>query len=152
MRSEFGGHAVRPFALALFMGLAVSGAGCDSQNPPADQPAAEGVRERKLAPQTKRVPKLNLKLPTEPEPVDVPALLREKRCYLCHDASRQKLGPSYEAIGLAHGARKEIMVEVLALKVVNGGGGNWGVIPMIANRHVNIEEARLMAGWILTPK
>jgi cytochrome c551/c552 len=41
------------------------------------------------------------------------------------------------------------MAEVLAQKIISGGGGNWGLVPMVPAPHVTLEEARLMAGWIL---
>lgn len=154
MRCNSPNHWRCALTLALLLPLTVVGTGCDSKEPPAEQLAADVPRERTLAPQTKRVPLLNLDLKAapEPEPVDVTALLREKQCHLCHDASRQKLGPPYEAVSLAHRQRRDLMLEVLAQKIISGGSGNWGVIPMVANRHVSIEEARLMAGWILDPE
>jgi cytochrome c len=41
------------------------------------------------------------------------------------------------------------MVDVLARKIVHGGGGSWGVVPMVPNQWVSLEEARAMADWIL---
>jgi cytochrome c len=85
----------------------------------------------------------------KPAPVDVRALLRKKRCHICHTESEQLLGPSYEEIGLAYRARKDMTAEILAEKVISGGGGNWGVVPMVANEHVKKNEALTMANWIL---
>jgi len=86
---------------------------------------------------------------SEPAPVDVRVLLKRKRCHTCHDDSKQLLGPSYEAIGAAYSERKDDMAEVLARKIVDGGSGNWGVVPMVPNEHVTIDEARSMTSWIL---
>jgi len=41
------------------------------------------------------------------------------------------------------------MTDVLAGKIIRGGGGNWGNVPMVANQRVNEEQARIMAEWIL---
>ena len=41
------------------------------------------------------------------------------------------------------------MVDVLARKIVDGGGGNWGLVPMVPNQWVPIEDARVMSAWIL---
>lgn len=38
---------------------------------------------------------------------------------------------------------------VLARKIVLGGGGSWGLVPMVPNEHVTLDEARAMAEWIL---
>ena len=44
------------------------------------------------------------------------------------------------------------MTEVLTRKVLLGGGGNWGVVPMVPNEHVGEADARLLASWILSQK
>lgn len=78
-----------------------------------------------------------------------PPLLREKGCHACHAVEETLLGPSYQAISLLHGARKDVMVEILAQKIIVGGGGTWGLVPMVPNETVTEEEAREMAVWIL---
>ncbi len=80
---------------------------------------------------------------------DVAALITQKRCDACHDVTATRIGPPFVAIALRHRADKENMVEVLAHKIVLGGGGNWGVVPMVPNEHVSLDEARAMARWIL---
>jgi cytochrome c len=80
---------------------------------------------------------------------DVPTLMTQKRCDACHDLTAARIGPPYVAIALRHRADKDALVEVLARKIVLGGGGNWGVVPMVPNEHVTLDEARAMAKWIL---
>jgi cytochrome c len=80
---------------------------------------------------------------------DVPALMRAKGCHACHAPTETLLGPSYAAIATMHGARADVMVDVLAEKIVRGGAGNWGVAPMPRNDRVSSDEARAMAAWIL---
>ena len=80
---------------------------------------------------------------------DGAALAEKNRCVACHDLTKTLLGPSYAAIAARHSTNKEIMVEVLALKIIVGGAGNWGVVPMVPNEHVSLEEARAMSRWIL---
>lgn len=77
-------------------------------------------------------------------------LLEEKLCYACHQRSEASLGPSYEAIAARHASRRELMTGVLAQKIVHGGGGNWGPVPMVPNQRVSPEEAARMAEWILS--
>jgi cytochrome c len=77
-------------------------------------------------------------------------LVEEARCYACHQMSQPLLGPPYLAIAARHAARKDVMVDVLARKIVHGGGGSWGLMPMVPNQWVPIEQARVMAEWILS--
>lgn len=80
---------------------------------------------------------------------DAATLIVQRRCDACHDMTAMRIGPPYTAIALRHRADKDNMVEVLARKIVMGGGGNWGVVPMVPNEHVSLDEARAMARWIL---
>jgi cytochrome c len=81
--------------------------------------------------------------------LDGAALAEKSRCVACHDTDRTLIGPSYKAIAARHSANKELMVEVLAQKIIIGGAGNWGVVPMVPNEHVSLEEARAISRWIL---
>lgn len=81
---------------------------------------------------------------------DVAALVIEKRCNACHEMNAASLGPPWQAIAARHAARKDLMRDVLASKIVHGGGGNWGNVPMVPNQRVSLDEAKRMAGWILS--
>lgn len=81
---------------------------------------------------------------------DVAMLVIEKRCNACHEQSDPSLGPPWQAIAARHAARKDLMVDVLATKIIHGGGGNWGNVPMVPNQRVSLDEAKRMAAWILS--
>ena len=82
---------------------------------------------------------------------DILKLFAAKRCIACHDTDEVLLGPPYRAVAARHRhADRDVTVEVLAWKIITGGAGNWGVVPMVRNEHVSIDEARAMARWILT--
>lgn len=83
------------------------------------------------------------------EELDGERLAQEKRCVACHDAEKTLLGPSYRAIAARHKANRDVMVDVLAQKIITGGAGNWGVVPMVPNEHVSLDEARAISRWIL---
>jgi len=76
-------------------------------------------------------------------------LAQVNRCYACHHLSQTLIGPPYRAIAARHSGQKEVMVDVLARKIILGGGGSWGVVPMVPNEHVSEEDARNIARWIL---
>ncbi len=83
---------------------------------------------------------------------DIPALLVQKHCNACHDVKAKVIGPPYLAIALRHAADREVMVDVLARKIVLGGGGSWGNVPMVPNDSVTTEQAWAIASWILSLK
>jgi cytochrome c len=80
---------------------------------------------------------------------DIPALLAQKHCNACHDMRSTLIGPSYTAIATRYRAGEAGSVEVLARKILLGGGGNWGVVPMVPNEHVTLGEARAIVRWML---
>ena len=81
--------------------------------------------------------------------LDGAKLVQERRCYPCHNMTQTLIGPPYKDIALRHARHRDIMVDVLAEKIIVGGGGNWGVVPMVPNEQVSREEARVIARWIL---
>lgn len=86
--------------------------------------------------------------------VALPAQLVAQRCNACHSMTDALIGPPLLAVAARHSADsdREVTVEVLAYKIVHGGGGNWGVVPMVANDHVSMDEARVLARLILAFK
>jgi cytochrome c len=80
---------------------------------------------------------------------DMDAVLKDKRCNACHDTDKSLIGPPWKAISLRYQADRQQAIDALARKIVSGGGGAWGVVPMVPNEHVSMAEAREIAGWIL---
>lgn len=76
-------------------------------------------------------------------------LVQEHRCYACHAMEENLIGPPYRAIAARHGTQKDVMEKVLATKIILGGGGNWGMVPMVPNEHVPEQDALAIARWIL---
>ena len=80
---------------------------------------------------------------------DGETLVSDAMCYACHQMEAVSLGPPWQAIAARHAGNKDIMTDVLVGKVIRGGGGNWGNVPMVANQRVNEEDARTMVEWVL---
>jgi cytochrome c551/c552 len=90
-----------------------------------------------------------------PAEADVAKLIQQGRCFVCHDMTKTSLlGPPYTAIASRYAnENKDIMADVLAQKIVDGGGLNWGQMVMVQNdQRVNWEEARVIAKWVLNLK
>jgi cytochrome c len=81
---------------------------------------------------------------------DGATLATARLCNACHQMDAPSLGPSWQAIAARHSARSDVMVDVLAGKIIRGGGGNWGLVPMVPNQRVDEIEARILAQWILS--
>ena len=83
-------------------------------------------------------------------PQSLSALAAKQHCDECHAVQEVRIGPSFLAVALRYQADRAAAEERLARKIINGGAGNWGNIPMVANERVSLEDARAIARWILT--
>jgi cytochrome c len=79
------------------------------------------------------------------------ALATSKNCMACHAVDKKVLGPSYKDVAAKYAVQKDA-ADKLAVKIMKGGSGVWGAIPMPANPQVNEAEAKKLAAWILTVK
>ena len=78
-------------------------------------------------------------------------LATAKNCMACHAAEKKLVGPSYKDVAAKYADQKDA-VDKLVVKVMKGGSGVWGPIPMPANAQVNADEAKKLVTWILGQK
>ena len=78
-------------------------------------------------------------------------LATSKNCLACHAVANKLVGPSFKDIAAKY-AGQDGALEKLSNKVMKGGGGVWGVVPMPANTQVSPAEAQKLVAWILTQK
>ena len=69
----------------------------------------------------------------------------------CHAADKKLVGPSYKEIAAKYAGQADA-VEKLSNKVIKGGTGAWGPVPMPANAQVSADEAKKLVTWIMTQK
>jgi cytochrome c len=79
------------------------------------------------------------------------ALATAKNCMACHAVDKKLVGPSYKDVAAKYAGQKDA-VDKLAVKIVKGGSGVWGPVPMPANAQVNEAEAKKLAAWVLATK
>jgi cytochrome c len=79
------------------------------------------------------------------------ALATSKNCMACHAIDKKLVGPSYKEVAGKYASDKGA-VDKLAAKILKGGSGAWGAVPMPANTQVNEAEAKKLAAWVLSQK
>lgn len=79
------------------------------------------------------------------------ALATSKNCMACHAIDKKVVGPAYKDVAAKYAGQKDA-VDKLTAKIMKGGSGVWGPVPMPANTQVNEAEARKLATWVLTLK
>ena len=78
-------------------------------------------------------------------------LIKKSDCLTCHKVDVKLLGPAYQEVAAKYPATEE-NIELLAGKIIKGGAGNWGDIPMAAHPSISENDAKEMVKYILSLK
>jgi cytochrome c len=78
-------------------------------------------------------------------------LAKAKNCMACHAVSTKLVGPAYKDVAAKYAGQKDAE-DKLVQKVLKGGSGVWGAVPMPANPQVSEAEAHTLVKWILSQK
>ena len=76
---------------------------------------------------------------------------KAKNCLACHALATKLVGPAYKDVAKKYAGNAKA-ADMLAAKVMKGGAGVWGPVPMPANTQVNEAEAKKLVAWILAMK
>lgn len=76
---------------------------------------------------------------------------RQKNCLACHALDKKLVGPSFNDIANKYQGKADA-VSKLTEKVMKGGAGTWGPVPMPANGQVTSAEAQSLVTWVLLQK
>ena len=79
------------------------------------------------------------------------ALAKSKNCMACHAIDKKVVGPAYKDVAKKYAGDAKA-ADMLAVKVIKGGSGVWGPVPMPANTQVNDAEAKKLVAWVLAQK
>ncbi|MDR0791674.1 MAG: cytochrome c class I [Chitinophagaceae bacterium] len=72
-------------------------------------------------------------------------------CLTCHKIAEASTGPAYQDIANKY-ENTEANVTTLAEKVMHGGSGNWGSVPMVPHPAITEDSAKAMVREILALK
>ncbi|MEY2891035.1 MAG: hypothetical protein RJA98_943 [Pseudomonadota bacterium] len=78
-------------------------------------------------------------------------LAQKKNCMACHAVDKKLVGPAYKDVAAKYAGQKDA-VDKLTQKVMKGGAGVWGPVPMPANTQVSAAEAKQLVEWVLSTK
>ena len=79
------------------------------------------------------------------------AMMRASTCFACHMADTPSAGPPYKTVALKY-KDDPAAAERLAQKVLSGGTGVWGQLPMPPHPQHSIDQLRRMVAWVLSLK
>lgn len=78
-------------------------------------------------------------------------LAQSKNCMACHAVDKKVIGPAFKDVAAKYKDTKGA-TDLLATKILKGGSGVWGPVPMPANTQVSEADAKKLAAWVLEAK
>ncbi|GHA55469.1 c-type cytochrome [Pontibacter akesuensis] len=78
-------------------------------------------------------------------------LIAMSDCLSCHNEEQRIVGPSYVEVAEKYEFNDK-NVDYLAGKIIEGGAGVWGQVPMTPHPDLSREDAREMAKYVLNVK
>lgn len=76
-------------------------------------------------------------------------LIAAKDCLTCHKVELKLVGPAYIDVAKKYPATEE-NIAMLADKIIKGGTGNWGEVPMTPHPDIPVDDAKEMVKYILS--
>lgn len=115
--------------------------------------AAETVTPEAAAPAAAPAQEISLEDKYKDDPIYIKGLekLKTSDCTSCHMVERKIVGPSYADVAAKYESTEE-NVTMLAQKVIAGGVGVWGEVPMPAHPGLSEEDAKDMIRYVLLLK
>ena len=78
-------------------------------------------------------------------------IIRGSDCIVCHKTTENLVVPSFINISERYPNNKTNL-DLLTNKIIHGGKGNWGEVPMLAHPSLSKEDATTMVQYILSLK
>jgi cytochrome c len=77
------------------------------------------------------------------------ALVKANDCKICHHPINKIVGPAHTDVAKKY-EFNEANIQLLAAKIIKGGSGVWGEVPMAAHADVSQADAEKMARYVLS--
>jgi cytochrome c len=78
-------------------------------------------------------------------------LIAKADCSTCHKEQDKLIGPAFVDVAKKYPS-SPAQIDTLANKIIKGGSGNWGTIPMAPHPAISMDDARTMVQYILSLK
>ena len=80
------------------------------------------------------------------------ALIAKSDCLTCHKIDEKLTGPAYRDVANKYADQAPGIVSKLAEKIIKGGTGVWGEVPMLPHPTLSQADAETMVRYILLLK
>lgn len=112
--------------------------------------ACGGGGEKKEETKKEETPATN-DITTNPDYQKGVEIVSQSDCFTCHKIDEKNIGPAWRDVAKKY-AGQDTAVRYLAHKIINGGSGVWGQVPMAAHPTFTQEQAETVARYVLLLK
>ena len=78
-------------------------------------------------------------------------MIAKNDCFTCHKTSEKSTGPAYTEVAKMY-ENNEQTIDSLANKIIKGGSGKWGTVPMTPHPTLQLDNAKTMVKYVLSLK
>lgn len=115
---------------------------------------ASGQAKKKVVAKNKPAVTVAKAPPTPPFATDVEVadgkeMISKSDCLACHKIDDKLVGPAYTTIAAKY-PQNQKSVDTLTKKIITGGKGVWGAVPMAPHPNISQTDANKMIKYILT--
>lgn len=79
-------------------------------------------------------------------------IVAQSDCATCHKIKEKLIGPAYAEVAQKYQSAADTTIDRLADKIINGGAGVWGQVPMTPHPAISKEDAVTAVKYILLLK
>jgi cytochrome c len=79
-------------------------------------------------------------------------LISKSDCFTCHKVDEPLTGPPYRDVANKYESQAPAIIPQLAEKIIKGGTGVWGQVPMLPHPNISQSDAEKMVKYILLLK
>jgi cytochrome c len=79
------------------------------------------------------------------------AIISTSDCPTCHKIDEKVTGPAWRVVAQKY-AGVDTAIQYLAGKIISGGGGVWGEVPMAPHPALTMDQAKLLAEYVMSLK
>jgi cytochrome c len=83
-------------------------------------------------------------------------LIGASDCTTCHrlnkESSGAAIGPAYSEVAAKYAPAADTTIDRLVKKIISGGSGIWGTIPMTPHPALKADDVKTMVAYIMTLK
>jgi len=79
-------------------------------------------------------------------------LIGKSDCLTCHKVDDILIGPPYRKVAEKYAGMPDTIISHLASKIISGGKGVWGEVPMTPHPAISKSDAEAMVKYVLLLK